>query len=107
MPVVNIEFDNSKVSKKEIDALANAAYDVIHAVTKIDDIPVYANTAKVRVKAAPIEIWMQISDFKVKNEEEMFSDLKKGFHNWKVKAKFKHKINFTLIPIHWKVEVDV
>ncbi len=55
MPVIHLEYDDKKLSDKEVEMVSKAVRDIVSEVTKIDDVFVYANTAKIKVQIAPIE----------------------------------------------------
>jgi hypothetical protein len=107
MPMINIEFDDKKVSTKEILLLSNAIQKIVSEATGIKDVFVYANTSKIKVKIAPIEIWVRMSAHKIKNQDELFEELKNRLSKWKKKSGFKHPVNLTLIPMNWKFEVGI
>ncbi len=107
MPVVNIEFDGDVVTKEEMQKLADAAHSVISKVTGIDDVPVYAHNADVKAKVAPIEIFIRLSDHKVKDVDALTQELKQALSTWKKEQNFTHPINMTFIPMNWKIEIDI
>jgi len=103
--MINIEFDDKKVSGIEITELSNAIQKIVSGTTKIKDVFVYANTSK--IKTAPIEIWIRMSAHKIKDEDKLIAELKDKLSAWKKEGKFKHPINLTLIPMHWKIEMGI
>lgn len=107
MPMINIEFDDKKVSDEEILDLSNAVQKIVHEATEIDQVFVYANTSRIKVKIAPIEIWIRMSANKIRNEDELFADIKEKLVSWKKANKFKHPVNLTLIPMKWKFETGI
>lgn len=107
MPTIRIDFDADNVSNKDILALSNAAVKIVKGVTKIDDVFVYANSSQIRVNIAPIELYVQLSEHKIRNLDKLFDEIRSGISNWKKRVKFKHPINFTLIPMKWKFEIDI
>jgi hypothetical protein len=107
MPVVTIEFDGKKVSRKEAHSISNAVQKVVHSATRIEDVSVFANSSSIKVKAAPIEVFVYMSDYKIKNAETLAKEFRRRLSSWKKDSKFRHRINLTLIPMNWKVEKDI
>lgn len=107
MPVVNIEYDGKKVKKHNIIRLSAAVHKIVSSLTKIEDVPVYANDSKVKVKVAPIEIFIRMSGHKIKNDDELIKEIKSQLSKWKKENKFRHPANLTLIPMKWKIEIGI
>ena len=107
MPVIRIDYDDGKVDKKEITALSNEIQKIVSAVTKIKDVFVYANSLQIKIKIAPIEIFVQMSAHKIKDEDSLVDEIKSKLSNWKKKSSFRHLINLTFIPMHWKIEIGI
>ena len=107
MPLIKLEYDDAKVPDKEIEALSKAVRDIVSEVTGIADVFVYANTAKIKVQIAPIEIFVEMSAHKISNADELIAKIKEKISNWKKENNFQHPINLTLIPMNWKVEIDI
>ena len=107
MPVINIEYDDSKLKEKEVLSISEAIQKIVSEATHIEDVFVYANTSKIKIKIAPIEIFIQMSAHKIKNRGELVQEIKSKLRAWKGKTSFKHKINFTFIPMDWNIEIDV
>ena len=107
MPVVRIEFDDTKVSQEDAQTLCNAVHKLVSEATKIDDVPVYGNSARLKVKISPIEIFVEMSDHKIKNVDETFGAIKSKISAWKREVNFKIPINLTVVPMNWKYEVDI
>ena len=107
MPVINIEYDDVKLSEDEVKSLSEATQRVVSEVTGIEDVFVYANTAKVKVKIAPIEIFVQMSGHKIENLDDLTSKIKDKLASWKIESGFKTPINLTVIPMNWKIEIGI
>lgn len=105
--MIDIKYDDTKVSDDEVLELSKAAQEIVSKVTQIEDVFVYANSARVKVKIAPIEVFVQMSAHKVKDLESLTDEIKSKLSAWKNENNFKHSINLTLIPMQWKVEVDI
>jgi len=44
---------------------------------------------------------------KIDNVDELTNKIKGGLSKWKKEHKFDHPINLTLMPMQWKVEIDI
>jgi TPP-dependent trihydroxycyclohexane-1,2-dione (THcHDO) dehydratase len=107
MPMIRMEFDSEKVSEQEALTLSNAAQKVVADVTGIKDVFVYANSSQIKVKVAPIEIFVEMSAHKIADADKLIDEIKAALSAWKKESGFKHPINLTLIPMQWKVEIDI
>ena len=107
MPLIRVEYDDSKVSKDEATILSEAIQKIVSDVTQIDDVFVYGNSAQIKIKVAPIEIFVEMSDYKIKDLDELTNSIKEALSKWKAENNYLHPINLSLIPMHWKVEVNI
>lgn len=107
MPLINLEYDNIKVSDADAELLSKAVRDIVSETTHIEDVFVYANSAKIKVQIAPIEIFIQMTAKKIENEDLLVEEIKTKLKEWKSQHNFNHPINLTLIPMSWKVEVRI
>jgi hypothetical protein len=107
MPMITIEYDDAVVSENEVRQLAIASQRIVSDITKIEDVFVYANTSKIKINVAPIEIFINMSASKISNPEELVSQIKVGLANWKSTDGFEQPINLTLIPMQWNIEIGI
>jgi predicted lipoprotein len=107
MPLIRIEFDDVKVSDSEALAASKAIRDIVSEETNIQDVFVYANTAKIKIQIAPIEVFIEMSDHKIDDVDILFDKFKNKISFWKKAVAFPHPINLTLIPMRWKVETGI
>ena len=107
MPVIRIDYDDEKLDKDEILTLSNAIQKIVSETTKIEDVFVYANSSQIKVKIAPIEIFVQMSSHKIKDVDKLVNEIKAKLSDWKKKNAFHHPINLTLIPMNWKIEIGI
>lgn len=107
MPMIHIEFDDRKVSTEEVQSLSKGIQKIVSEATHIEDVFVYANSAQIKIKIAPIEIFVRMTDHKITDEDELVKEIKVKLQEWKKVTNFQHSINFTLVPMHWKVEVGI
>ena len=107
MPMINIEYDDGKLEKHEIISLSESMQRIVSKATNIEDVFVYANSSTIKVNVAPIEIFIQMSTHKIENRDELIKKIKVELQSWKKKKSFNHKINLTLIPMDWNIEIEV
>ncbi len=107
MPIVRIDFNQEVVDTTQASLLSEAIQKIVAEETGIEDVIVYANDAQVKVKAWPIEIFVQMSEQKIVDEDRLFASLKSRIVNWKKESGFVHPINLTFIPMKWRIEVGL
>lgn len=107
MPLITLEFDNAIVQDKEATLLSQAVRDIVSEVTAIEDVFVYANTARIKIQVAPIEIFVQMAEHLVPDIDALLEDVKKRISAWKTASKFSHPINLTIIPMKWKFAIGI
>ena len=107
MPMIKIEYDNKKVKKEEIILLSEAIQKIVAEATNIEDVFVYANNSQIKIKVAPIEIFIEMSAHKINNEDNLMGEIKSRISKWKKKNSFTHLINLSLIPLKWKIEIGI
>ncbi len=107
MPLIKLEFDDALVPGKDIEILSKAVRDIVSNVTGIADVFVYANSAKIKVQIAPIEIFVEMSAHKIKDSDALIAEIKAKLSGWKKESGFMHPINLTLIPMNWKIEIGI
>ncbi len=107
MPVITIEFDNKHIKNQEIENLSIGVRKIVQDITQIEDVPLYANNSQIKVGVAPVEIFVRMSAHKIENEDLLFSSLKDKLAEWKKKNHFQYNINLTLIPMNWKIEINI
>lgn len=107
MPMIHIEYDDAKVEDAEIKSLADAVQKIVSEATRIEDVFVYANSARIKVKIAPIEIFVRMSTNKITDREKLFAEIKRQLIEWKSVLGFPHPLNLTLIPMDWQFETGI
>ncbi len=105
--MIHIEYDNEIVDKKGITVLSNAIQSIVAEVTNVEDVFVYGNSAEIKVKIAPIEIFIRMSSNKISNPDELIAQIKERLMLWKKESSFSHLINLTLIPMNWEVAIGI
>lgn len=107
MPMINIKYDSDKVKDEEIVLLSNAVQKIVQEATKIPEVFVYADSPKIRIDVAPIEIFVEMSASKVTDREQLFQDIKTHLSEWKKVNNFNNPITITLTPMDWRFDVDI
>lgn len=107
MPMIKIKYDDTKLDDGQIIALSKALKKIVIAATNIPETFVYADSPKIKIDVAPIEVFIEMSASKVPNKDELFSRIRDGIVQWKNESKFTHPITVTLTPVDWKFEVGV
>jgi len=107
MPVITIEYDDKKLGNDEALVLSKAIQQIVSETTGIEDVFVYANTAQIKVQVAPVEIFVQMSAHKIKDEDKLIKEIKEKIAEWKKSASITYPINLTLIPMKWKIEIGI
>lgn len=107
MPMINVKFDDSKVGDEKITELCNGLIKIVKDATNIDDVFAYADSPRIKIDVAPIEVFIEMSSTKVPNKDDLFTKIKDGISEWKKGTGFEYKITVTLIPVDWKFEVGI
>ena len=107
MPMINIKYDDKKVTDENVVDLSNAIIKIVSESTGIADVFVYADSPKIKIGIAPIEIFVEMSASKIEDKEKLFSEIKDKLSNWKKDNNFETPINLTLIPMDWKFDVNI
>lgn len=105
--MINIKFDDTKLQDDKIVALANGLQKIVIDATGIPEVFVYADSPRIKIDVAPIEVFVEMSASKVPNKEELFQKIKSSLADWKKANSFEYPITITLTPIDWKFEVGI
>lgn len=107
MPLIRIEYDDNKVGDGEARLVSEAVQKIASQVTGIEDVFVYANSARIKIKIAPIEVFVEMSAHKIADLDGLTAKIKSGLLEWKEARGFQHPVNLTVIPMQWKVEIGI
>ncbi len=107
MPVIRVEYDDQKLQHDQVLEISEAIQKIVAEVTAIEDVFVYANSSQIKVKVAPIEIWVEMSAQKIENLDDLFKKIQDRLADWKEESDFPQPINLTIIPMQWKFETDI
>lgn len=107
MPLINIEYDDKVLTQDDAIALSKGIQEIVSKVTDIKDVFVYANSAKIKVQIAPVEIFIRMSSSIMQEKKNLIEEMKTEIKNWKSKTSFSQPINLTLIPMNWKIEMGL
>lgn len=105
--MIDIKYDDAKVKDEEIIILSRAIQEIVSGVTHIEDVFVYADSPRIKIKIAPIEVFIQMSAYKIADVDKLIQEIKLRLSEWKSKSGFPHLINLTLIPMNWKIEIGI
>ena len=103
MPIVRIEFDDQKLNDEQIGLLSKASQKIVAEITAAETDFVYANSALIKSMASPIEIFVEISDFKVKDLNSLTEQIAQALKAWKDETGFDVPMNLTVTPMPWRV----
>lgn len=107
MPMITVKYDDTKVGDQEIIDLANALQQIIIEATNIKDVFVYADSPKIKIAVAPIEVFVQMGAGVISDKDALLQDIKGKLANWKQENNFAQPVTLTLMPMDWKFEVGI
>jgi hypothetical protein len=107
MPLVKVEYDESKVGKDAMTKLCEALREIVIQSTNIPEVYVYANSSQIRIQVNPIEVFIEMSAHKVGDIEVLMDNIKTHLKERKLQNNFTVPITLTIIPMYWKFEVDI
>lgn len=107
MPMINIKFDDREVKDDKITELSNAIIKIVQDSTGIPEVFVYADSPRIKIGVAPIEIFVEMSASKVSDKDKLFGEIRSKLTEWKKSHNFEYPITITLTPIDWKFEVGI
>lgn len=104
MPMIKVKFDDVVVSDEKIVELSKALQKIVREATEIPEVFVYADSPKIKIDVAPIEVFIEMSASKVQDKEELFKIIHSSLVTWKNEQNFNFPITITLIPVDWKFD---
>lgn len=107
MPIVNIKYDDVKVTDEEIVSLSHALKKIIADATNIPEVFVYADSPKIKIEVDPIEVFIEMSIGAISDRESLFKKIRDQLSDWKKANNFGYPVTVTLIPMDWKFEVGI
>ena len=107
MPMVNIKYNSREVPDSDVQILAAAIKDLVAETTGIPEVLVYADSPKIQVGTAPIEIFVELSASKVEDLDILMNKTVDKIKEWKNQSGFTHPITLTITPMNWKFEVGI
>jgi hypothetical protein len=107
MPIVKIKYNSKVVSDSDAEILAVAIQKIVAETTGIPEVFVYADSPKIQVETAPVEIFVSLSAHKVPDLDSLMNATKEKIKQWKSESGFSHPITLTITPMNWKFEVDI
>ncbi len=107
MPMIIVRFDDAKVADEKIVELSKGLQKIVQEATNIPEVFVYADSPRIKIDVAPIEVFVEMSASKVADKETLFALMKDKLVDWKKEAGFDYPITITLTPVDWKFEVGL
>ncbi len=107
MPMINVKFDDKKVTDAKVTELSNALIKIVQEATGIPEVFVYADSPRIKIDVAPLEVFVEMSASKVPDKEELFEAITSRLTEWKQANSFEYPITLTLTPVNWKFEVGI
>ncbi len=107
MPIIRVDYDGEQIQTSQVVSICEAIRGIVSEVTGIEDVFVYGNDSQIKIKVAPIEVFVEMSDYKITDLDELMMTIKNRVGEWKVQNSFATPINLTIIPMRWKVEVGI
>lgn len=105
--MITIKFDDTKVEDPKIVELSKGLQKAVQEATGIPEVFVYAESPRIKIDVAPIEVFIEMSANKVPDREELFSVIKNKLLAWKAENAFEYPVTVTLTPVDWKFEVGL
>ena len=102
-----MDFDNTQMSEQDARALGEAVQKIVAQATGIEDTFVYANSSQIKIKVAPVELFIQLSKKYIPDQAKLVNQIKQGLTDWKKTSGFKYPINLSFIPMEWQIEVGI
>ena len=105
--MIVVKFDDSKVVDEEIVTLSKALKDIVVKATGISEVFVYADSPRIKIDVAPIEVFVEMSAHKINDVSVLFENVKNQLSSWKKENNFTHPVTMTITPMNWKFEVGI
>ena len=105
--MINIKFDDREVKDDKITELSNSIIKIVQDATGIPEVFVYADSPRIKIGVAPIEVFIEMSANKVPDKDKLFEEIRSKLVEWKKTNNFKYPITITLTPMEWKFEVGI
>ncbi len=105
--MITIKFDDTRVLENEILSLARGIKNIVSKVTGIKDVFVYADSPKIKIQVAPIEIFIEMSASKIEDSDSLMESIINLLLEWKKINNFVHPLNISLIPMNWKIKIGI
>lgn len=105
--MITVQYDGKVVSDDEAHILAEAAQELVVKVLGEKDVFVYATAAPITIGADPIEILVQVNEWKVRNADSLTERIASKLAVWKQQSNFKQPINLNLIPVDWHYKIGI
>lgn len=105
--MINIKFDDKVISDEKIAELSSALMQIVQEATGIPEVFAYADSPRIKINVAPVEVFIEMSISKVPDKNILFDTIKTKLLGWKKTSGFSCPITITLTPVDWKFEVGI
>ncbi len=105
--MITIKYDDAHIDDEQIILLSKATQKIVINTTGIKEVFVYADSPKIKIDVAPIEIFIEMSEQKISDKQKLFEDIKKQLSDWKKINNFTAPVTITLTPMDWQFEVGI
>jgi hypothetical protein len=105
--MIQIKYDDTIVSEQQATTLAEQTRHIVINTTGIKDVFVYADSPRIKVAVAPIEIFIDINAKKITDADALAATITNDIQEWKRTSSFPHPINITVIPADWHFKLGV
>jgi hypothetical protein len=94
------------VTESEATAVCKKVKEIVEG-TGFKEVFVYGNSSHIKINIAPLEIWVEASAYKITDSDVLAKDVRDQLSTWKTQTNFPHKINLTIIPMQWSLELEI
>ncbi len=105
--MITIKYDDARVPAEEVTVLGHVLKQIVQKATQIPEVFVYADSPRIKIDVAPIEVFVEMSASKIADKDTLFRDIKARFVSWKQEAGFSHPVTITLTPMEWIFETGL
>ncbi len=107
--MINIKFDDARVQDADIVLLSNNVQKIVSKITGVKDTFVYADSPKIKIAVAPIEIFVEmgVKEFETRDRHSLMKEIKIELAEWKKESNFSSPINLSIVVMDWIFEIGI
>ena len=100
MPVIRVEFDDSVVNKDTAEQFCQVMRKIVTEAMAVpeNDVCLYGNKSLTKINTAPMQVWLEVSDYKVADKKKLADSIRAQIMQWKGEEQFAYQIKFMLVP---------